>query len=84
MALSSHVEAVLLVARLGMVRRQMVDEVKRLLEASPASAIGVVITDASVESGRGYGYGYGYYYGYGETRSGKRQQASAPSSASKS
>ncbi len=76
MALSSHVEAVLLVARLGLVRRQMVDEVKRLLDASPAEAIGVVITDASLEPGRGYGYGYGYYYGYGETSSGKSEKAS--------
>lgn len=84
MALSSHVEAVLLVARLGVVRRHMVDEVKRLLEPSPATTIGVVVTDASVEPGRGYGYGYGYYYGYGEDQGGKRakprksEQTSAP------
>jgi polysaccharide biosynthesis transport protein len=74
MALSPHVEAVLLVARLGVVRKQMVDEVKRLLESCPASAVGVVITDASIEPGRGYGYGYGYYYTYGEGRGGKREK----------
>lgn len=74
MALSPHVEAVLLVARLGVVRKQMVDEVKRLLEASPASALGVVITDASIEPGRGYGYGYGYYYADGEQPSARRQE----------
>lgn len=74
MALSAQVESVLLVARLGIVRRQMVDEVKRLLETSPASAIGVVVTDASLESGRGYGYGYDYYYEYGEQPTAKRKE----------
>jgi succinoglycan biosynthesis transport protein ExoP len=74
MALSPHVDAVLFVARLGLVRRRMVDEVKRLLASSPASAIGVVITDAGIEPGRSYGY----YYSYGETateRSGRFRKA---------
>jgi len=64
MALTPHIDAILLVARLGLVRGQMIDEVKRLLDAAPISPLGVVITDASVERGRGYGYGY--YYGYEE------------------
>jgi Mrp family chromosome partitioning ATPase/capsular polysaccharide biosynthesis protein len=72
MALTPHVEAILLVARLGVVRRQMVDEVRRLVETSPASALGVVVTDAGVEPGRGYGYGY-YYYAYGDEPSSSKQ-----------
>ena len=64
-ALTQHVDALVLVARLGVVRRQMVDEVKRTLEASPVSVLGVVITDAGADGasgGYGYGYGYGDYY----------------------
>ncbi len=68
MALTANVDAVLIVARLGVVRRQMVDEVRRLLATSPAPTLGVVITDATVEPG--VGYGYYYAYGYGETRRG--------------
>lgn len=63
MALCSHVHAVLLVARLGVVRRRMVDDVKRLLDSSPARVLGFVVTDAAVEPGGGYGYGSDYYYG---------------------
>jgi succinoglycan biosynthesis transport protein ExoP len=64
-ALTQHVDALVLVARLGVVRRQMVDEVKRTLEASPVAVLGVVITDAGADGasgGYGYGYGYGDYY----------------------
>ena len=64
-ALTQHVDALVLVARLGVVRRQMVDEVKRTLEASPVAVLGVVITDAGADGasgGYGYGYGYGHYY----------------------
>ena len=58
MALTSHVDAILLVARLGHVRRQMLDEVKRLFDSTPAVALGVVVTNANLEPGRGYGYRY--------------------------
>lgn len=61
MALTPHVDAIVLVVRLGVVRRQMVGEVKRLLDAAPISPLGVVITDAGQEPGRGYGYGYYYH-----------------------
>ena len=61
MALSAHVDALVLVARLGVVRRQMVDEVKRLLDASPVRVLGVVITDATLDDA---GTGYGNYYDY--------------------
>jgi len=64
MALTPHVDAILVVARLGLVRRQMADEVKRLLDTAPIVALGVVVTNADLEPGRGYGYGY--YDGYDE------------------
>lgn len=58
MALTPHVDAILLVARLGLVRRQMLDEIKRLFDSTPAVALGVVATNASLEPGHGYGYRY--------------------------
>ncbi|MGI8803860.1 MAG: hypothetical protein ACR2KV_17135 [Solirubrobacteraceae bacterium] len=63
MALTAYVDAVLLVARLGVVRRPMLEEVKRLLAASPSPVLGVVVTDATLEPGSGYGYYYSYTYG---------------------
>lgn len=64
MALTPHVDAILVVARLGLVRRQMADEVKRLLDAAPIAPLGVVVTNADLEPGRGYGYDY--YDGHDE------------------
>jgi len=64
MALSANVDAIIVVARLGVVRRQMVNEVRRRLEASPILPLGLVLTDAKVdEQNSGYGY---YYYDNGE------------------
>jgi Mrp family chromosome partitioning ATPase/capsular polysaccharide biosynthesis protein len=63
MALTEHADAVLLVARLGIVRRPMLDEVKRLLATSPSRVLGVVVTDAAIEPGGGYGYYYSYTEG---------------------
>lgn len=55
----------MLIARLGVVRRPMIDEVKRLLATSPVSVLGVVVTDAALDDpGMGYGYGYGYGKSY--------------------
>lgn len=59
-ALTDHVDAMLIVARLGVVRRPMLEEVQRMLDASPTPAIGLVITDSAVEPGSYEGYGYGY------------------------
>ncbi len=65
MALTAHVDALVLIARLGVVRRPMIDEVKRLLATSPVSVLGVVVTDAALDDpGMGYGYGYGYGKSY--------------------
>lgn len=59
MALSAKVDAIVLVARLSVVRRPMLDEVHRLIEAAPAPILGVVVTGTEVEEDS-YG-GYGYY-----------------------
>ncbi len=65
MALSAKVDALLVVSRLGVVRRQMLVDLRRMLETAPADILGVVATGASVTSAYGYGV-------YGATRSGGR------------
>jgi Mrp family chromosome partitioning ATPase/capsular polysaccharide biosynthesis protein len=62
MALTTEVDAIILVSRLGVVRRRMLEELTRILAAAPAPTLGVVITDATTEPGGTYGY----YYSYGE------------------
>jgi polysaccharide biosynthesis transport protein len=66
MALSGDVDAIVLVARLGVVRRKMLDELTRLMAVAPAPTLGVVVTDATAEPG----VGYGYYSSYGEAGKG--------------
>ena len=59
--LSSQVDALLLVTRLHTLRRSMLAELHRLLEACPARTLGYVLTGAELEQGYGYGT-YGPYY----------------------
>jgi polysaccharide biosynthesis transport protein len=61
LALSVNVDALLLVTRMNVVRRPMLDELHRLVEASPVHVLGFIVTDARGEDGYGYGYGYGGY-----------------------
>jgi succinoglycan biosynthesis transport protein ExoP len=56
-ALTGKVDAVLAVARLSMVRRPQLNELRRVLASAPVAKLGVVLTGATV--GEGYGYGYG-------------------------
>ena len=63
LALIPRVDAVVLVARLELLRRPTLHELHRVLEGSGANALGIVITAAQRESGYGYGYGSGYGYG---------------------
>jgi receptor protein-tyrosine kinase len=59
-ALAAHADAVLVVARLGVVTKPMLREVRRLLTAAPAAKLGFVATGA--KPGEEYGYaGYEYY-----------------------
>lgn len=60
MTMSSQVDGILLVTRMNVVRRPMLNEVARLLESSPADKLGFVVTGAGEEGTYGYGYGYGY------------------------
>jgi Mrp family chromosome partitioning ATPase len=60
MVLTSRVDALILVARLKLLRRNMLREVARLLQTARARSLGFVVTGA--ESVTGYGYEYGYTY----------------------
>lgn len=57
MSLSTKVDAIVVVVRLGIHRRQL-DELARQLKACRAPALGFVLTGAS--HGDSYSYGYGY------------------------
>lgn len=73
-ALSAKVDGVIVLTRLDVVRRGMIDELRRVLGNIPAAKIGFVVTAAEAEQeyGGAYGYRYGYGYGYG------REQERAP------
>jgi Mrp family chromosome partitioning ATPase/capsular polysaccharide biosynthesis protein len=58
LSLSAGVDAIVVVAKLGLVHPGMLHELARLLEASPTDKLGFVVTGA--EHGPVYGYGYGY------------------------
>lgn len=58
LSLSAGVDAIIVVAKLGLVHPGMLHELSRLLEASPTDKLGFVVTGA--EHGPVYGYGYGY------------------------
>jgi len=60
MSLSTTVDGVLVVCRMNVVRRSMLTDLRRLLDASPAAKLGFVVTGAEGEDG--YGYGPGAYY----------------------
>lgn len=59
MTLMRHVDALVVIARLGVVRYPMVKEMRRFLDASSVSALGVVITGVDPTEG------YGPYRHYG-------------------
>jgi succinoglycan biosynthesis transport protein ExoP len=71
-ALSAHVDAVVVVVRLKALRDSALDEMGWTLEDAPAAKLGFVVTAA--EKGRGYGYGYGYGYGQQRKRFGRSQR----------
>ncbi|HUP33406.1 MAG TPA: polysaccharide biosynthesis tyrosine autokinase [Gaiellaceae bacterium] len=57
MTMSTMVDAFLLVTRLKALRRPMVSDLRRHLNASPIPVLGFVVTDADTPAGYGYGYG---------------------------
>ncbi len=72
MALSAKVDGLVVVTRLNVVRRPMLGELRRLLDASPAAKLGFVLTGADFEEG----YGYANYYAPRPTRDVERQRVS--------
>jgi Mrp family chromosome partitioning ATPase/capsular polysaccharide biosynthesis protein len=71
MAISARADAILVVTRLNLVRQPMLNDLRRLLDASPAAKLGFVLTGAQDEDS--YGYGYGGYAAYGDSSAGDRE-----------
>lgn len=63
---STHADGVVVVARLGEVRRTTLREVRRLLETMPVPTLGFVVTGGKENEPYGTAYGYRYGYGYGD------------------
>ena len=53
LALSPRVDAVLVVTRLGEIRRSALNELARLLDAAPIVKLGFIVTGAGVRRGPG-------------------------------
>jgi Mrp family chromosome partitioning ATPase len=68
-ALSARVEAMIVVTRLNILRRPMLNELRRVLHTLPAERLGFVVTGANLDDG--YTYGYGGYYHYERRASGR-------------
>ncbi len=62
-ALSARVDALIVVTRLNILRRPMLNELRRVLHTLPAQQLGFVVSGAHLDDG--YTYGYGGYYHYG-------------------
>jgi succinoglycan biosynthesis transport protein ExoP len=75
LALIPRMDALIVVARLELLRRPVLDELHRVLDGSPAKPLGIVITAAEREGGDGYGYGYGYDYAGAPSSNGHGAQA---------
>ena len=81
MTLSARADGLIVVTRLNLVRRPILAELRRLLDASQASIFGFVVTGADTGK-RDDPYGYGYSSGYGEaeaagaprSREGRKEQ----------
>jgi Mrp family chromosome partitioning ATPase/capsular polysaccharide biosynthesis protein len=58
LSLSAGVDGIIVVAKLGLVHPGMLQELARMLDASPSDKLGFIVTGA--EHGPIYGYGYGY------------------------
>jgi Mrp family chromosome partitioning ATPase len=61
-ALSARVDAMIVVARLNILRRPMLNELRRVLGTLPTQQLGFVLTGADLDDGYTYGYsGYDSY-----------------------
>lgn len=61
LTLSARVDAIMVVARVNRVRRHTINELRRVLDTSPAAKLGVVLTGSAAEDDYGGAYGYHYY-----------------------
>jgi succinoglycan biosynthesis transport protein ExoP len=64
MALSAQVDALIVVARLSIIRRPTLGELRRVLDTCPAAKLGFVLAGAELEEGYGYEGYYRYYRSY--------------------
>jgi Mrp family chromosome partitioning ATPase len=58
LALTAKVDALFVVSRLKVVKKALVDELKRVLETCRAHKLGFVVTGSNSDASYGYGYGY--------------------------
>jgi Mrp family chromosome partitioning ATPase len=70
LTLSKHADALLLVTRLNLLRRPMINELHRLLASAPVEKLGFIVTAAQDEEG--YGYVGAYYDSYAQARDRER------------
>ncbi len=78
LAASPNVDALLLVTRLNVVNRRILDELRRILDTAPSAKLGFVLTDAKADEEFGYGQ-YAYYQPAARSREGRVGKTSAPS-----
>jgi Mrp family chromosome partitioning ATPase/capsular polysaccharide biosynthesis protein len=64
LALSAFVDALIVVTRLDIIRRPMLGELRRALDATRAVKLGFVLTGANLEEGYAQAYGYSRAYRY--------------------
>ena len=67
--LTPKVDALIVLTRVPSVRRQALEELRRILDNAPVAKVGFVLTGAEAEDG-GFTGSYGYGYGYGDDRDG--------------
>jgi len=60
MLLSGKVDGVIVVTRMDVLNRGMVEELERMLQTVRCQKLGIVVTGADADPSYG---GYGYYYG---------------------
>jgi Mrp family chromosome partitioning ATPase len=71
LTLSKHADGLLLVTRLNLLRRPMINELHRILASAPVENLGFIVTAAQDEEG--YGYAGEYYDGYAPPRHRERE-----------
>ena len=75
MMLSAKIDCAIVATRIGVVRRQAIDEIKRTLDSAPVVKLGFFATGEQAHEEYTGGYGY-YYYSRGRAP-GMREQPSA-------